>query len=61
VIEQLPQEEKKPEPKFIEAPPTFLDNIFSDSELGEVTTGACSTITMQTGLMVRHLPNGDII
>jgi len=35
--------------------------MFSDSELGEVTTGACSTITMQTGLMVRHLPNGDII
>lgn len=61
MVESAPVEEKKAEPKFIEAPPTFLDNMFSDSELGELTIGACSTITMQTGLLVRHLPNGDII
>jgi len=40
---------------------SFLDKLFDDNELGDVTIGPCSTVTLQNGLMVRHLPNGDII
>jgi len=54
-------EEKPPEPVFEEAPPSFLDGIFSDNELLESTRGPCSTMTLKNGLIVRHLANGDIV
>ena len=38
-----------------------MDNVFSDSELGEVTEGPCINTILKNGLIVRHMPNGDIV
>lgn len=54
-------EQKPPEPIFKELEPNFLDSLFKDSELGAATEGPCITNTMKNGLIVRHMPNGDII
>jgi hypothetical protein len=54
-------EEAPPEPSFEEGPPNFLDSLFADSDVAEATTGPCITSTMRNGLIVRHMPNGDIV
>lgn len=54
-------EEKAPEITYEEMPPTFLDKLFTERETGSVTKGPCSTVTMKNGLIVRHMPNGDIV
>jgi len=54
-------EEKEPEPVYTEAPPTFLDTLFKDEELGETTKGPCVNLTLKNGLIVRHMPNGDVV
>lgn len=54
-------EEKEPDPIFEEGPPNFLDSLFNDEELNEATIGPCITATMKNGLIVRHMPNGDIV
>ena len=54
-------EEKEPEVTYEEAPPSFLDLIFKDEDVGEATKGPCSTVTLKNGLIVRHMPNGDVV
>jgi len=54
-------EEAPPEPSFEEGPPNFLDSLFADSDVAEATIGPCITSTMKNGLIVRHMPNGDIV
>lgn len=54
-------EEKPPEPIYEEAPPSFLDKIFQDEELGASSKGPCVNLTMRNGLIVRHMPNGDVV
>lgn len=54
-------EEKEPDPVFEEAPPNFLDELFQDAELGATTKGPCVNLTLKNGLVVRHMPNGDIV
>jgi hypothetical protein len=54
-------EEKEPEPVFEEGPPNFLDTLFKDEELGAATRGPCINLTMKNGLIVRHMPNGDVM
>lgn len=55
------EEEEKPETVFQEMDPTFLDLLIKDSDVGESTKGAASTVTLKNGLIVRHMPNGDIV
>ena len=52
--------EEKVEPILVESPPNFLDSVFKDEELG-TTVGPCSTLTLKNGLIVRHMPNGDVV
>lgn len=54
-------EEKEPDPVFEEGPPNFLDSLFGENEVNEATIGPCITSTMKNGLIVRHMPNGDIV
>lgn len=54
-------EDKEPEPTYAEAPPTFLDTLFQDEELGAATRGPCVNLTLKNGLIVRHMPNGDVV
>ena len=54
-------EEREPEKCFEEEEPNYLDLVFQESDVGEATTGPCVTLTMKNGLIVRHLPNGDIV
>jgi len=54
-------EEAPPEPSFEEGPPNFLDSLFADTDVAEATIGPCITSTMKNGLIVRHMPNGDIV
>lgn len=58
-VEQV--EEAPPAPIFEEAPPNFLDQIFMDAELGEASRGPCATLTIKNGLIVRHMPKGEIV
>lgn len=58
-VEQV--EEAPPVPVFEEAPPSFLDHVFMDAELGEASRGPCSTLTIKNGLIVRHMPKGEIV
>lgn len=52
-------EEKEPEPVFEEEKPNFLDTLYSEAEFD--ITGPCINMTMKNGLIVRHMPNGDVI
>lgn len=54
-------EQKPPEPIFKELEPNFLDSLFKNKDVGASTEGPCITNTMKNGLIVRHMPNGDII
>ena len=38
-----------------------MDTLFNDEELGAASRGACSTITLKNGLIVRHLADGKIV
>ena len=58
-VEQV--EEVPPEPIYEEAPPNFLDEIFTDADIGEASRGPCSTLTLKNGLIVRHMPCGEIV
>jgi len=46
---------------FREEDPNYLDLLYSNDDVGESTIGACVNVTMKNGLIVRHMPNGDII
>ena len=54
-------EEKPPEPVYEEAPPSFLDNLFQDDQLGKASKGPSVNLTLRNGLIVRHMPNGDVV
>jgi hypothetical protein len=47
--------------KFREEDPNFLDMLFTNEDIGESTTGACDNVTIKNGLIVRPMPNGDIV
>lgn len=53
-------EEEAPQVIYESAPPNFLDGLFTDDDLLP-TKGPCTTLTMKNGLIVRHMPNGDIV
>ena len=54
-------EEKEPEPVFEEGPPNYLDTVFKEDDIGQATRGPCINLTMKNGLIVRHMPNGDVM
>ena len=53
-------EEEAPQVRWESAPPNFLDNLFKDEDFLP-TKGPCSTLTLKNGLIVRHMPNGDVV
>ena len=53
-------EEKEPEPVFEEEQPNFLDSLFNEDDINSVV-GPCINMTMKNGLIVRHMPNGDVV
>lgn len=38
-----------------------MDLLFEEKDLNENTIGPCVNVTMKNGLIVRHMPNGDIV
>jgi len=59
--EVAPAETERVEPVFKEKEPNFLDSLFTESDVGEATVGPCINSTMKNGLIVRHMPNGDVV
>lgn len=53
-------EEVVQQTRYESAPPNFLDTLFNDDDLLP-TKGPCTTLTLKNGLIVRHMPNGDIV
>jgi len=54
--------EEKVEPVLVESPPDFMDTLFdNDRDLEGNSHGPCSTLTLKNGLIVRHMPNGDVV
>jgi hypothetical protein len=60
-VEPVEEKKKEEEAVFREEDPNYLDTLFSPEDVGESTIGACVNVTMKNGLIVRHMPNGDII
>jgi len=61
VVEAEPVKTERVEPVFKEKEPNFLDGLFDDNDVGESTIGPCINTTMKNGLIVRHMPNGDVV